>query len=310
MSDKVIVLGAKGRFGRAAVSAFVAAGWHVTAAGRNMRGHLVAQGVSVIDCDVMDKANLIQACSGFDVIVNAVNPPYDAWAATVPVITANVIKAAKASGATIMLPGNVYNYGAQMPEILREDTVHRPTTRKGHIRVDMEQAHRDATKDGVQTIVLRGGDFIEGVDTGNWFETYITSSVSKGKFMYPGRNDISHAWAYLPDMARALALLAARRENFASFEEFGFDGFSATGREVQGAVERHIGQPLRRKYMPWGVIRVLALFQPMMREVLEMRYLWDIPHRLDGTKLNSIIGDFQRTTLDDCIASVIEKPSV
>lgn len=310
MSNKVIVLGAKGRFGRAAVSAFVDAGWHVTASGRNMRGHPLAHGVSVIDCDVMDKANLIQACYGFDVIVNAVNPPYDAWATTVPMITTNVIEAAKASGAIIMLPGNVYNYGAQMPESLREDTVHQPTTRKGRIRVDMEQAHRDATKDGVQTIVLRCGDFIEGVDTGNWFETYITSGVSKGKFMYPGRNDISHAWAYLPDMASALPLLAARREDFASFEEFGFDGFSATGREMQIAIERHIRQPLRRKYMPWGVIRVLALFRPMMREVLEMRYLWDTPHSVDGTKLSSIVGNFQRTTLEDCIASIINKPSV
>lgn len=310
MSNKVIVLGAKGRFGRAAVSAFVDAGWHVTASGRNMRGHPLAHGLSVIDCDVMDKVNLIQACNGFDVIVNAVNPPYDAWAITVPVITTNVIEAAKASGATVMLPGNVYNYGAQMPENLREDTSHQPTTRKGHIRVEMEQAHRDASKDGVQTIILRGGDFIEGVDTGNWFETYITSGVSKGKFMYPGRNDISHAWAYLPDMARALALLAVRRKDFASFEEFGFHGFSATGCEIQGAVERHIGHSLRRKYMPWGVIRVLALFRPMMREILEMRYLWDTPHSLDGTKLNSIIGDFQRTTLDECIASVISKSSL
>ena len=310
MSNKVIVLGAKGRFGRAAVSAFAKAGWRVTASGRNMQDYSAIDAVSVVDCDVMDKANLMEVCRGFDVIVNAVNPPYDAWAATIPTITMNVIEAANASSATIMLPGNVYNYGAQMPERLREDTVHQPTTRKGRIRVDMEQAHRDATKHGVQTIVLRGGDFIEGVDTGNWFETFITSGVSKGKFMYPGRNDISHAWAYLPDMAEALVRLAERRTDFTSFEEFGFEGFSATGREMQGAIEDYLGQSLRLKSMPWGVIRVLALFRPMMREVLEMRYLWDTPHSVDGTKLNNVLGDFQQTTLDECIASVIHKPAI
>ena len=44
---------------------------------------------------------------GADVIDNGLNPPnYHNWAKLIPQITADVIAAAKASGATVLLPGN------------------------------------------------------------------------------------------------------------------------------------------------------------------------------------------------------------
>jgi hypothetical protein len=50
------------------------------------------------------------------------------------------IAAAKASGARILFPGTVYNFGPDAWPILREDSPQRPKTRKGAIRVEMEVA--------------------------------------------------------------------------------------------------------------------------------------------------------------------------
>jgi hypothetical protein len=47
--------------------------------------------------------------------------------------------------------------------------------------------------------------------------------------------------------------------------------------------------------MPWGVIRLMGLFVPMMKAVAEMSYLWRVPHRLDGTRLAARIGPMQQT---------------
>ena len=295
--ERVIILGAKGRFGRAATEAFLKAGWEVTAFAR---GWKVAPlpGVRQVTGDVRDAEALIRHCQGQQVIVNAINPPYEKWASELPRITPAVIAAAKDSGATVMLPGNVYNYGAGMPSVLKEGTPWQPTTRKGRLRVEMECAYRDA---GVRTIVLRGGDFIEAAKTGNWFDTYIATHAHKGKTMYPGPLNRVHAWAYLPDMARAMVALAERRDDFGPFEEFGFEGFNLTGAELVAAIEAATGKPQKRKHMPWLAIRLMGLFSAPMREVLEMRYLWKVPHAMDGEKFASVVPDFAATPVVEAL---------
>ncbi|MEX0369303.1 MAG: NAD-dependent epimerase/dehydratase family protein [Tateyamaria sp.] len=296
--EKVVVLGAKGRFGRAAVRGFSDAGWAVVRAGRGLSGP------ACVDVDVTDVAATIRACDGADVIVNAVHPPYHLWTQTVPQITTSVIAAAKASGASVMIPGNVYNYGRNLPSVLHEDTPWVGNTRKGDIRIRMESTYRDS---GVRTIVLRGGDFLEAAQTGNWFDSYIADKVGQGKITYPGPLDRVHEWAYLPDMARAMVQLAVVRHRFDPFEQFGFPGYALTGAQLIEHVEHTVGRPLRRSRFPWLAVRVMGLWSPLMREVLEMRYLWDRPHAIDGTKLNAVLPDFQATPIEDAIAICVSE---
>jgi nucleoside-diphosphate-sugar epimerase len=202
-----------------------------------------------------------------------------------------------------MLPGNVYNYGEGMPPVLREDTPHVPTTRKGRLREEMEEAYRQASARGVQTIVLRAGDFIERKATGNWFDTYVANKVDKGIVTYPGPLDRVHAWAYLPDLARAMVGLAAVRESLGAFETIGFGGFSLTGAELVETMERALERPLKLKRFPWGLVRLMGPFSAPMREVVEMRYLWKVPHEIDGSKLARILPDFQPTA---CVTAIHE----
>ena len=67
--------------------------------------------------DAFDPAQVAGAARGMDVIVNALNPPYPRWTRDLPRLTGSVIAAARESGATVMIPGNVYNYGAAMPRL-------------------------------------------------------------------------------------------------------------------------------------------------------------------------------------------------
>ena len=135
MPQTVAVLGAGGRMGRAATGAFLAAGWHVRAAARKA---VDAGAAEAIECDAFETPALLAAAQSCDVIVNALNPPYPRWRHDLPRLNANVIAAARGTGATVMIPGNVYNYGAAMPERLSEQTPQAPTSRKGRLRRDME----------------------------------------------------------------------------------------------------------------------------------------------------------------------------
>lgn len=299
--SKVIVLGAKGRFGRAATAAFADAGWQVLAFARAW-DTAPERGVRPLTGDVMDAPTLQAACAGCDVIVNAVNHPYEDWAEMLPGLTAAVIAAAQHTGATVIVPGNVYNYGADAGVHLTEDTPWRPTSRKGQLRVEMEQTYRAS---GVRTIVLRGGDFLEEAASGNWFDAHIAAKSAEGKTMYPGPLDQVHAWAYLPDMARACVALAEQRGRFAPFEEFGFPGYALTGAELVGAIETAVGRPQKVSSLPWFVLRILGLFQATLREVYEMRYLWRVPHRIEGAKLHAALPDFAPTPLDVAMKEIL-----
>ncbi|MFP6771241.1 MAG: NAD-dependent epimerase/dehydratase family protein [Alphaproteobacteria bacterium] len=292
MSGEVIILGGKGRFGRAAMAAFQHAGWRVRAL---VRG--VAEDPRHVIGDAFDGDTVIKAAKDCDLIVNALNPPYPRWQRDLPRLTRSVIAAARATGTTVMLPGNVYNYGAGMPEKLLENTPHLPTTRKGRLRAKMEAAHAQA--DGVRTIVLRAGDFIERQATGNWFDSQISKNLAKGSVMYPGPLDRVHAWAYLPDMARAMAALAGNRDDFARFEDFGFPGYSLTGQALIDAIGAVAGRELGIKSLPWPLLRLLGLVMPQMREVAEMAYLWHTPHAIDGTKLAAALNDALNDALGD-----------
>lgn len=298
---KVIILGAKGRFGRAATHAFKAAQWEVVTFARGSGFH-PGEGIAHITGDVTDTPALTAACAGCDVVVNAINPPYENWQAALPGITQSVVGAAKATGATVLIPGNVYNYGADAPARLTETTPWQPTTRKGRLRVEMEETYRAS---GVRTIVLRAGDFIEREKSGNWFDAQIAAKADRGRTVYPGPVDQLHAWAYLPDVARAAVMLAERRADFASFEEFGFAGYTLTGAELTTAIGKAVGRPQKISGLPWMIVRLMGFFQAAMREVYEMRYLWRVPHWVDGQKLKRTLPEFNPTPVDVALKTVL-----
>src|SRR6185503_19311464 len=118
--------------------------------------------------DAMDRAAVVAAAEGCSLVVHAVNPPgYRDWDKLVLPMMDNSIAAARAAGARVLLPGTVYNYGPDAFPVLREDSPQRPVTRKGKIRVAMEQRLRDS---GVPALVVRAGDFFGGRSAASsWF---------------------------------------------------------------------------------------------------------------------------------------------
>ena len=146
-----------------------------------------------------------------------------------------------------------------------------------------------------KTPPLRADDFIERQKTGNWFDSYIATHVSEGRVMYPGPLDRTHAWAYLPDMARATTVLADKRAGFATFEEFGFLGYALTGRMLVDAMADSARRKLKVKGLSWPMIRLLGLAMPadargrgdVLSVALAGRHRWrQARHRVAGVSRN------------------------
>jgi nucleoside-diphosphate-sugar epimerase len=298
----VLILGAGGRFGSAAVQAFAAAGWQVLAQQRRAPQQPLPGLSRHLAIALDDTEALAAAARGASVVVYAVNPIYTRWEQELMPLFQQGLAVAERLGARFMMPGNVYNFGASMPALLTEHTVERPSTRKGEQRVAMEDELQRRAARGLDSVVIRAGDFF-GSGAGSWLDLAIAKDIKRGKLVYPGPLEPVHAWAYLPDLARAFVAVASDGGHRGCLR-LHFAGHAVTGQAFMNALDEAAGtlglrpaQGFRRGGMPWGLIRLLGLVQPMMRELSRMSYLWRVPHALDGTQLQRHVGPLAATPL-------------
>lgn len=306
MPRTALVLGITGGIGAATAAALHRRGWRIRALHRDPASAAgrFARDVPIdwIAGDAMRTPDVTNAADGADVIVHGVNPPgYRNWRGLAMPMLANTIAAAERSGARILFPGNVYNFGPDAGTVISESAPQNPLTRKGRIRVEMETMLREAANRGCRSLVVRAGDFFGSRGAGGWFENVL---VKRGKpvkaVVYPGAADAGHAWAYLPDLAETFARLAERESELGAFETFHFGGhYLARGIDMAETIRRVAGvpsAPIRK--LPWLALYAAAPFNETFREMLEMRYLWQRPLRLDNGRLLRLLGDEPHTPLD------------
>jgi nucleoside-diphosphate-sugar epimerase len=305
MSARVLILGAGGRLGYAAARAFRDAGWTVISLVRPGRAAHALRGTQIREVDALDHAAVSEAARGADVVLHALNPIYTQWSRLALPLAYSAIAAAESAGATLVFPGNLYNYGRGLPPVIDETTPMRPSARKGRLRLAMEERVQEAAERGVRTIILRAGDFYGG-GRGSWFDLVIAKEIGRGRLVYPGPLDLPHEWAYLPDVVAAMLRLVEIREALPAFATFGFPGHAVTGREFTTAIARATHRKLQVKAMSWWLVHALRPLVPLCRELSEMSYLWSQAHRIDGTKLTSAIGTVPHTPLDVAVAHALE----
>ena len=307
----VLVLGATGSFGGAITQALLARGVSVRALHRDptaarARAPAGQPAPDWVRGDAMDAASVRAAAQGARWIVHAVNPPgYRRWGELVLPMAEASITAAEASGARILLPGNIYNFGPDAGVNIQEQAPQRPASRKGNVRVALEARLRAAAAEqGVQSVVLRAGDFFGPNPGSHWFaQGMVRPGQALRQVVLPGAPGVGHQWAYLPDLAETAVQLMARADALAPFEVFHFHGhWDADGQQLAQAIRRVAGQPhLPLRRLPWWALRLAAPVVPLLRELVEMRYLWQQPLCLRNDKLIALLGAEPHTPLDDAV---------
>jgi nucleoside-diphosphate-sugar epimerase len=202
----------------------------------------------------------------------------------------------------VLFPGNVYVYGEDAPADFGPHLPSAAQNPLGRVRVAAEAALRAS---GVQVILLRAGDFLDTEASGNWFDIKIAESLPRGYLTYPGDPDSPHAWAYLPDVARACVALAEKRVDLPQYSEIAFPGYTLTGRELAQLCTDAMGRPVAVRTMALWPLRLLAPFVPMIRHLLEMSYLWRKPHHLTRESFDAVLPGFRSTPVEEAIARAI-----
>ncbi|HEX4340806.1 MAG TPA: SDR family NAD(P)-dependent oxidoreductase [Polyangiaceae bacterium] len=313
MNRTALIVGATGGIGSETALALVARGWKVRALNRNpdeASKRFASLGVDWVKGDAMNAEDVVRAAEGVSVVVHAASPAgYRNWKGLALLMLESSIAAAKAAGARLMFPGNVYNFGLDALPLVSESSPQHPVTRKGKIRVEMEERLEAASRSGVAVLIVRAGDFF-GVHAGSsWFsQGFVKPGKPLSSVSYPGDRDVGHAWAYLPDMAETIALLLERDAELSSFEVFNFRGhWFPRGVELAEATRAAAGKPAAPiRGFPWFAIYLMAPFNETFREMLEMRYLWKTTLELDNGKLVRFLGREPHTALDVALRETLK----
>ncbi len=258
--------------------------------------------------DAMVREDVLAAAQGAELIVHAVNPPgYRNWAGQVLPMIDNTIAAARASGARIVLPGTVYNFGPETFPVLRETSAQQPLTRKGKIRAELERRLQAACADGVRSLIVRAGDFFGPHVGNNWFAAAL---VRPGKAVrtltYPGARGVGHQWAYLPDVAETMLRLIELGDRLPAFAVYHMRGhWDADGTQMASAIGHTVGHPVKTRAFPWWALPLLSPFSEMLREMREMRYLWQQPIRMDNTRLVQALGAEPHTPWNEAVGATL-----
>ena len=293
MQNSVTILGVNGRIGQYAARAFLAAGWQVTGFGRENRIDLPGMGFYKGNADSVE--DIRAACSGSAVVVNALNLPYDKWEnGRYEAQMRTVLAALRGSGKTVLYAGNIYNYGAKQ-HVITPDTPQQPAREKGRIRKRLEEMLAEATvTDNLQVLIVRAPDFFGPDVEGTVFD-----------YALPGKLQLGHSWAYLPDLGRAFVRVAEVRASLPRFEALLFRGYFVTGQQMVDTIQRALPKKLSVRPLPWWLLRLMGIGMPVVRELVKMRYLWEEPHELRDDHLDAILGPDFATPFEEAVAATV-----
>ncbi len=304
-----LVLGATGSIGSAFVTKLLDTGRPVTILVRKRDKALKLFGenpnLEIAEGDVLDSKLVSRLAKGKNFIFHGVNFPYDKWKGNMENATRNVIAAALENDATILFPGNVYNFGMTSP--IYEDSKPAPITKKGKIRVDLELMLKDAVIEGnCRVLLLRLPDFF-GPNVTNGLMMPVFKNALEGKPMkWLIRTDIPHQLVYILD-AGELFVRLMYREDLANYEEINFGGITVSSVEhwFQKIAEAAGTKP-KIKTISKFMITLLSPFVPIVREIKEMAYLFENNIQLNDDKLKKMLPDFKPTPMQEANQATLD----
>lgn len=309
-----LVLGATGSIGYAVTANLLARQLPVTILVRNRAKAEAlfpnAPTLTIVEGDAQNAALLnrivIDKRTAPTHIFHGINYPYNEWFGNMDTVTQKVIDAAVTSHATIVFPGNIYNFGNSR-EPIREDSRPNPITRKGQLRVEIEAMLEQVAIAGkCRVLNVRLPDFW-GPNVLNEGVRPIFENALTGKALpWLVNADIPHQSVYTKDAAEIIVRLMLRPDSSEGYTVWNYGGTTLPSmRWFFGQIAALTGKPLNVRVHSQLAIRLLGLFMPVIREVKEMLYLYENTVLLDDTKVRSLFPDFRETPIPEALTETL-----
>ena len=301
---KALVLGATGGMGYALVRELVDRGVKVVAFSRRKEKLAILyqyeSKVTIFSGDALVEKDVIEAADGVDVIFHAVSFPYQEWEDKHPLCIEIIVRAAEIHQAKIALVDNIYAYGRQS-KIVNENTKKEPHTKKGKIRLAKE--NRLKISNAPCLIVHMPDLYGPNAENTNLHET-LKNVVLNKTANFIGDMKMAREFIFTMDGAKAMVELASQEDTYNQNWNIP-SAHPITGEEIIEILRKEVGYKKSIRTVSKTTLRLIGIFQPFMREMVEMMYLTEDPIILDGKKYEAKIGPVPKTPYKEGIQSTL-----
>jgi nucleoside-diphosphate-sugar epimerase len=246
------------------------------------------------------------AASGIDTIFYTAGVPYNQFRLH-PVLMQNTVNAAIQAGVErLIVVSSVYSYGSPRTPKVAETHPREPRAKKGQLRKQQEDIALDVHQAGhLQAAVVHLPDFY-GPHAGLSIANPIFRAALDGKRAdWLGSPDLPHEFIYVPDAGPVLLDLAARESSYG--ERWNLGGAATiTARNFITRIFQLAGREPQFRSASKLMLRAAGLFNPFMRELVEMFYLQETPVILNDSKLHNHIETVPKTPYDEGIPATLE----
>jgi nucleoside-diphosphate-sugar epimerase len=311
--QSIALIGATGGLGKSIASALKAKGLFYRVIGRSESSLRQTFGkdsfARITSWNPDSPESIRQSLTGVDTAVYMVGVNY--WQFELhPQIMKKTLDGAVAAGVRkLLLIGTVYPFGKPQTERVNEDHPRQPHTFKGRMRKEQEDLVFTAHDTGkIQTAVLRLPDFYgPGIDKSLLWSAFQAAKTGK-RAQLVGPINTPHEFVYIPDAGVTTAALIDKPQAWGHSWNLGGSGVTST---LALAEEIFAQAGCKPKYMVAGkpMLRLLGIFNPLIRELVEMHYLQTSPVILDDTRLANLLGQLQKTPYKEGIRQTLASNS-
>ena len=285
------ILGANGVIGRELSRALSAGGGRLRQVSRNPQP--VNSGDETFAADLLDAAATERAVAGSQVAYLVAGLKYAAavWQDQWPRVMHNVIDACKRHQTRLVFFDNVYAYG-RVAGAMTEETPFNPCSRKGEVRATIATMLLDEMRvGGLPAMIVRSADFYGPGAVQSLPHATVFERVRAGKTpQWIGKPKAVHTFTFTPDAGRAVAVLGQSESAYGQTWHLPTSTEPLTGEEFVRLACEIAGRPYRLQVAPRWLLRLLGVFNPVLRENDEMMYQFENDYRFDGGKIERAFG--------------------
>ncbi len=298
--NRIALFGAAGATGKSIADALRSRGMAYRVVGRD-RERLVATFGSdplaeIATWNPDDAASVRAAAEGVDTLIYLVGVPYN-HNERHPILMQQTLDGAIAAGVKrIVLIGTVYPYGMPTTPTVAETHPRNPTTFKGKMRKEQEDIVLRAHAAGkIQAAVLRLPDFYgPAVGELSFLHLVFQAATTGGTADMIGPIDTPHEFIFVPDLGPVVLDLAANPGAYGRGWNLAGAG-ATTQRALAEQIFAMAGRKPKLRVVGKTGLRLIGLFNPLMREFVEMHYLQTTPVLMDDSALTGLIGPIHKT---------------
>lgn len=263
----------------------------------------------LVAADLMDAEACSKAVAGSEVAYLCVGLEYNikTWQRMWPLIMQNVVDACASHQCKLVFFDNIYMYHPSEMRNISEHSKKDPQSEKGKVRLQILNILWKAHQEGrIQATVARAADFY-GPDAGgvSVLNAGVLQALVAGKAAnWFGSSDKKHSFTYTIDAAKATAILGNSEQAWGEEWHLPTAANPLTGKEYVEQIAALLGKKPKIQVAGKFILKILGLFNPVLKEFPEMLYQYDRDYIFNSDKFERTF-NFEPTPYREGLNSLI-----